>query len=125
MKKVAGVSVLAVDGAIFALTAVNTVFWGLAVKQLKGLNFSAGAIAKMAMNHSFDLAMISGLLASVASYYLLSEMGLTSGRFFSAIGFVAVVATNYTVFKDHPNPVTWLGVGLVLGGVVVLGLTNS
>jgi drug/metabolite transporter (DMT)-like permease len=67
------------------------------------------------------LALASALVASILSYAVLREMGVLVGRFFLSLSMVAVVLASTLVLGEKLTSKEWIGVAIIMMGVVLIG----
>lgn len=107
--------------AISLLAALNTVFWGYAIKEVGSPRLSLGFAFNLIFNKWFILAMVTAFIASILSYIILRELGILIGRFFLSLQSVAIVLASILVLREQPTMNDWIGIALIIMGVMLLG----
>ncbi|WP_188939742.1 EamA family transporter [Nakamurella endophytica] len=59
-------------------------------------------------------------LSAVAWLLTLSRVPLSQAYPFNALGFLVILLASSVLLREHTNVWTWLGTGLVVGGLVVV-----
>jgi len=116
-----GLSAWLVNLAVAALAALNAVAWGFYVREVGDPQLSLGFLLRLAFNKWFILAMASAFAAALLSYVVLREMGVLAGRFFLSLQLVATVLACMVVLHERVAPIQWLGILLILVGVILIG----
>lgn len=107
--------------AIATLSAINTICWGFAIREIGDPQLSINFIFKLLFNRFFIMAMVSALLATLLSYVVLSSMGVLAGRFFLSLQAVATVIVCTLVLGERLTLSGWIGVILIIAGVLLIG----
>lgn len=107
--------------SIAVLSAINAVSWGYAVKDVGEPQFSLHFMFKLLFNKFFILAMASAFTAALLSYTVMRKMGILVGRFFLSVQIVAIMLTCTLVLNERLTVREWIGVFLILTGVLILG----
>jgi drug/metabolite transporter (DMT)-like permease len=106
-----------------ALVVVNTVFWGLAIRQVTpggSVQYNLQFVLKLGTNPYFILAMVSALAATLVQYYARATLGLAKGGLFYSLGTVALVFTSYFAFGEKFTWENALGIILIMVGTVLV-----
>lgn len=106
---------------IALLTAFNTISWGFAIREVGDPQLSLDFLLRLALNKWYVLALASALVASILGYVVLREMGVLVGRFFLGISVVTTILASTLVLGEKISLKEWIGIALVLAGIVVLG----
>lgn len=104
-----------------ALSAVNAIAWGYAVRTVGEPALSLSFLLRLVFNKYFIIAMAVAFAAAVLSYVVLREMGVLAGRFFLSLNIVATVVACTAVLGERLGPVEWLGIALITVGVLLIG----
>ncbi|MHC1627406.1 MAG: EamA family transporter [Candidatus Nezhaarchaeales archaeon] len=107
--------------AVALLAAVNAVAWGYATREVGDPQLSLSFLLRLVFNKWFILAMATAFTAALLSYAVLRKMGVLAGRFFLTLQLVAVILASLLVLKEQPSAKTWIGIILVMAGVIVIG----
>jgi drug/metabolite transporter (DMT)-like permease len=107
--------------AVASLTAMNTIFWGYAVREVGDPQPTIGFLLRLVLNKWFILAIASAFTASLLGYVVLREMGVIAGRFFLSLGAVAMVLVGTLVLGEKLTLKEWGGVALIMAGTILLG----
>jgi len=75
----------------------------------------------LVFNKWFIAASIAGFVAALVNYVILKEMGVLVGRFFLSLNIVAMILTCTFVLGEGPTTTEWIGIALILMGVLLLG----
>ena len=108
------------NGIAFALSALNTIFWGYSIKAVGKFQLTLNFLLRLGTNPWFILAMATALSSTVITYFVISAIGIAKGRLFLTTGSIAVVITSYLVFGEYFTYENMLGVALVLIGAALL-----
>jgi len=109
-------------GLIIALlAAINAICWGFAIREVGDPQLSLDFLFRLAFNKWYVLALASALVASFLSYAVLKEMGVLAGRFFLSLGAIATILACTVVLGEKLTLKKWIGIALVLAGIVMLG----
>jgi len=111
----------ALNVAIAALAALNTVSWGFCIRDVGDPQLSLEFLIRLIFNKWFIIAMASAFTAALLSYVVLREMGVIAGRFFLSLSYVTTILACLLVLREKITPIQWLGVLLILIGVTLLG----
>lgn len=106
---------------IALLTAVNAICWGYAIKEVGNPKFSIEFLVTLVFNKWFILAMASAFIAALLSYAVLKDMGVLAGRFFLSMSTVATILACTVVLGEKPSIIEWIGVVLIMLGVILIG----
>jgi len=107
--------------AIALLSAINAIAWGFCVREVGEPQLSFEFLLRLALNKWFILAMASAFAAALLSYAVLREMGVLVGRFFLSLGYIATILACVFVLHERIAPIQWIGILLILVGVIILG----
>jgi undecaprenyl phosphate-alpha-L-ara4N flippase subunit ArnE len=110
-----------VNIAVALLVAVNTVAWGLCIREVGEPKLSIEFLAKLILNKWFVLAMASAFTASILSYIVLQKMGVLAGRFFLALGIITTILVGTLVLGEKLTLREWAGIALIMVGVFLIG----
>jgi drug/metabolite transporter (DMT)-like permease len=117
-----GVESLWFYGLLFTLlSALNAYFWGLLKNSSNFSGISLRSFLGLVTNIYFDLAIFTAFLASFVAYFIVKQLGIVAGRFFQVIGLVATILVGLIIFKEKLTMEQWLGIILILIGVVLVG----
>lgn len=109
-------------GAIAALLAViDTLCWGYCTREVGSPQLSLSFFFELVFNKWFIAASVAGFVATPVNYAILKEMGVLVGRFFLSLNTVAMILTCTFVLGEKPTTTEWLGIALILMGVLLLG----
>lgn len=103
------------------LMGINTLGWGLCIRDLGSPSLSINFLLKLCFNRFFILGVGSAFSASLLRYGILQGMGVLKGGFFLTTSTIASVFVAYLLLGER---LTWLdlfGIGLILSGVFLLG----
>jgi drug/metabolite transporter (DMT)-like permease len=106
---------------IALLTALNTIWWGFAIREIGDPQLSLDFLLRLLFNKWYVLALASNLMASILSYAVLWEMGVLLGRFFLLLSMVATILIGTLVLGERLVVREWVGIALVLVGIALLG----
>jgi drug/metabolite transporter (DMT)-like permease len=106
---------------IALLTALNTISWGFAIREVGDPQLSLDFLLRLVFNKWYILALASALVASILSYAVLREMGVLVGRFFLSLSMVAVVLASTLVLGEKLTSKEWIGVTIIMIGVLLIG----
>jgi uncharacterized membrane protein len=106
---------------IALLTALNTISWGFAIREIGDPQFSPDFLLRLVFNKWYVLALASALVASILSYAVLWEMGVLVGRFFLSLGVVATILAGTLALGEELTPKEWAGVVLIIIGILLVG----
>ena len=107
--------------SIALLTALNTISWGFAIREIGDPQFSLDFLLRLVFNKWYVLALASALVASILSYAVLWEMGVLVGRFFLSLGVVATILAGTLALGEELTPKEWAGVVLIIIGILLVG----
>jgi undecaprenyl phosphate-alpha-L-ara4N flippase subunit ArnE len=107
--------------SIALLTALNTISWGFAIREIGDPQLSPEFLLRLIFNKWYLLALASALVASILSYAVLREMGVLVGRFFLSLSMVAVILASTFVLGEKLTSKEWIGVAIIMIGVVLIG----
>jgi len=107
--------------SIALLTALNTISWGFAIREIGDPQFSPDFLLRLIFNKWYLLALASALVASILSYAVLREMGVLVGRFFLSLSMVAVILASTFVLEEKLTSKEWIGVAIIMIGVALIG----
>jgi len=116
-----GISMWALNVLIAILAALNTLFWGLCIREVGSPSMSLDFLFKLGFNRFFILALASAFIASLLTYSVLASLGVMRGRFFLATGAIATILVAHFILGERMEPIHWLGIGLILIGALLLG----
>lgn len=109
-------------GFVYAsLSAINAIAWGYTIRSVGEPQLSPSFLFKLLFNIYFIIAMGVAFVAAVLSYVVLREMGVLAGRFFLSLSLVATVLACVVVLGERPSLNEWVGVVLIILGVIILG----
>jgi drug/metabolite transporter (DMT)-like permease len=103
------------------LATVNTVAWGLCIREVGDPKPSIEFLIRLALNKWFLLAMASAFTASILSYIILQRMGVLAGRFFLTLQIVATILVAYLVLGERLSLWKLIGIATIMVGVILLG----
>jgi drug/metabolite transporter (DMT)-like permease len=106
---------------IALLTALNTISWGFAIREIGDPQLSLDFLLRLVFNKWYLLALASALVASILSYAVLREMGVLVGRFFLSLSMVAVILASTFVLGEKLTSKEWIGVTIIMIGVLLIG----
>jgi len=106
---------------IALLSALNTIFWGFAIREVGDPQFSLDFVLRLAFNRWYIFALASALVASFLSYAVIKDMGVLAGRFFLSLSMVAVILTSTLVLEESLTLKEWIGIALIFIGVALVG----
>jgi len=104
------------------LTGINTLCWGLCVKDVGKASLSLEFLLKLGFNKYFILSMITAFSAMLLRYHIRQGMGIVKSGFFLMFSTIVVVVVGYVFLGEKLTLTDWFGTGLILGGVFILGL---
>jgi undecaprenyl phosphate-alpha-L-ara4N flippase subunit ArnE len=110
-----------VNIAVALLATINTIAWGLCIKEVGDPKPSIEFLAKLILNKWFVLAMASAFTASILSYIVLQKMGVLAGRFFLALGIITTILVGTLVLGEKLTLREWAGIALIMVGVFLIG----
>jgi len=106
---------------IAGLAALNAIAWGYATKEVGDPQLTLSFLLRLIFNKWFITAMVSAFLAALLSYVVLREMGILAGRFFLSLQTIAIIIVGIFVLDEKPTIWQWIGIALILMGVVLVG----
>jgi len=109
------------NGLIAFLAAVNAVCWGYTIRQVNNPQLTLSFLLTLALNKYFIMAIASAFTASLLGYVVMSEMGVLGGRFFISLSTVTTILACVLILGERLNPRGWLGVALIITGVMLIG----
>jgi undecaprenyl phosphate-alpha-L-ara4N flippase subunit ArnE len=107
--------------SIALLTALNTISWGFAIREIGDPQLSFDFLLRLLFNKWYVLALASALITSILSYAVLREMGVLVGRFFLSLSMVAVILASTFILGEKLTSKEWIGVAIIMIGVVLIG----
>jgi drug/metabolite transporter (DMT)-like permease len=107
--------------SIALLTALNTISWGFAIREIGDPQLSLDFLLRLVFNKWYVLALVSALVASILSYAVLREMGVLVGRFFLAISAVTTILAATLFLGEKLTLKELIGVTIIMIGVVLIG----
>jgi drug/metabolite transporter (DMT)-like permease len=111
--------VLAVLAAL--LSVIDTLCWGYCTREVGSPQLSLRFFFGLVFNKWFVAASIAGFVGALVNYVILKEMGVLVGRFFLSLNIVAMILTCTFVLGERPTTTEWIGIALILIGVLLLG----
>jgi drug/metabolite transporter (DMT)-like permease len=105
---------------IALLTALNTISWGFAIREVGDPQFSLDFLLRLVFNKWYILALASALVASILSYAVLREMGVLVGRFFLSLSMVVMILAGTLVLGEKLTLKEWVGMFLILAGSLLV-----
>ena len=111
------------NGISVGLVVVNTICWGLAIRQISpggNVQYSLAFLWRLGTNPYFILAMLSAVAATVVQYCARASLGLAKGGLFYSVGTVALILTSYFAFGERFTWTNALGVILIMSGTVLV-----
>lgn len=109
------------NAIIALLAAVNAVFWGFCIRDLGKPVLSLDFVLRLCFNKFFIVALGSAFVAALVKYTLVEAMGVLKSGFFLATTTVVTILACYLVLGERLGPIDWIGIGLILAGVFILG----
>lgn len=106
---------------VAALSAVDAVAWGFAIREVGDPHLSLDFLLKLITNKWYLLAMSMGFAISILSYAVMREMGVLMGRFFLMLSIAAVVLACTLVLGETLSLREVIGMALIIAGVLVIG----
>jgi drug/metabolite transporter (DMT)-like permease len=105
---------------IALLTALNTISWGFAIREVGDPQLSLDFLLRLVFNKWYILALASALVASILSYVVLREMGVLAGRFFLSLSMVVMILAGTLVLGEKLTLKEWVGMFLILAGSLLV-----
>jgi drug/metabolite transporter (DMT)-like permease len=105
---------------IALLTALNTISWGFAIREVGDPQLSLDFLLRLVFNKWYILALASALVASILSYAVLREMGVLAGRFFLSLSMVVMILAGTLVLGEKLTLKEWVGMFLILAGSLLV-----
>jgi drug/metabolite transporter (DMT)-like permease len=105
---------------IALLTALNTISWGFAIREIGDPQLSLDFLLRLVFNKWYILALASALVASILSYAVLREMGVLVGRFFLSLSMVVMILAGTLVLGEKLTLKEWVGMFLILAGSLLV-----
>jgi drug/metabolite transporter (DMT)-like permease len=105
---------------IALLTALNTISWGFAIREVGDPQLSLDFLLRLVFNKWYVLALASALVASILSYAVLREMGVLVGRFFLSLSMVVMMLAGTLVLGEKLTLKEWVGMFLILAGSLLV-----
>jgi drug/metabolite transporter (DMT)-like permease len=105
---------------IALLTALNTISWGFAIREVGDPQLSLDFLLRLVFNKWYVLALASALVASILSYAVLREMGVLVGRFFLSLSMVVMILAGTLVLGEKLTLKEWVGMFLILAGSLLV-----
>ncbi|MEM0482792.1 MAG: hypothetical protein QXM16_07920 [Nitrososphaerota archaeon] len=106
---------------VVGLVGLNTMFWGMAVREVGQPEVSVRFLINLFFNRWFILAMATGFTVAVLSYWVYSAMGVMLGRFFLSISIVSIVVVGYFLLEEVVSIEQWIGIALIISGALLIG----
>lgn len=106
---------------IAALTAINVIAWGHAVRSIGEPEPTFRFLLKLVFNRWYIIAISSAFVASLLSYIVYRTKGVLAGRYFLSLSHIATILAAIVVLGEKPKPVEWLGIALVIVGILLIG----
>ena len=106
---------------IAGLVGLNTLFWGLTLKEVGQPEISLKFFYTLVFNRWFILAMASGFSVSILSYWLYADLGVMLGRFFMTLSAIAIIIVGALVLKESINTEQAIGIVLIILGALLIG----
>jgi len=106
---------------IALLLGVNVLSWGYCVRDLGNPVLSWSFLLKLVFNKFYILALGSALGASLLKYGLVHSMGVLKTGYFLMTSTVVSVLVAYIFLGERLTLLDWIGVGLIIAGVFILG----
>lgn len=106
---------------IATLTAINVIAWGYAVKSIGEPELNLRFLLKLILNRWYILAISSAFVTSLLSYVVYRAKGVLAGRYFLSLSHIATILAAIIVLGERPRLIEWLGVALVITGVLLIG----
>lgn len=106
---------------IAILAGINTICWGYAIAQVGTPQLRIEFWLGLVLNKFFISAMVTGFLASLASYVVLSQLGVLAGRFFLSLSLISMMLAATLVLGEQLSPSSWVGIALISIGSLILG----
>jgi drug/metabolite transporter (DMT)-like permease len=103
------------------LSAINTVAWGLCIREVGDPKPSIEFLIRLVFNKWFIPTMASEFTASILSYIVLHRMDVLTGIFFLSIQMIAMILTAYLVLRERLPLRKRVGVLMIFTGVVLIG----
>jgi len=110
-----------VAAIVTVMVGLNTLFWGLAVREVGEPALSVRFLVTLFFNRWFILAMLTGFAVAVLSYWVYNILGVMLGRFFLSSSIAAMILVGYFVLKEPVSASQWIGVLLILMGALLIG----
>ncbi len=106
---------------VAVLVGLNTLFWGLTLREVGQPEASLRFFFTLFLNRWFILAMLTGFTVAVLSYWVYNEMGVMLGRFFLSMSIVSIVLVGYFLLRESVTIQQWVGIILIVIGALLVG----
>ncbi|MEN3048397.1 MAG: hypothetical protein ABDH63_06425 [Candidatus Caldarchaeales archaeon] len=106
---------------IAVLVGLNTLFWGLTLKEVGAPEVSLRFLFTLFFNKWFILAMLTGFTVAVLSYWVYGDLGVMLGRFFLSLSILSMMLVGTLVLGERPTLEQWIGVAFIVVGALLLG----